>query len=174
MALSIENDSYFVGTEKDTKLKNCNEVNINLSDIFSRLRFGPGKFTFTGGWRNYNMFFCLFLLIGARMPDETVVNHKTKKCIRFHRGDACTPCNFIIQEGWVLAEGNLCPKGYENLTDRFEKKRYQFVMKKKGTEKDPKKLKQIVEDYFKVQEQAVKCDKPRNIPKCCNEPPFCS
>ena len=105
---------------------------------------------------------CLFLLIGARSLDETVVNHKTKQCIRFHRGDACTPCRYTIQKGWGSVEGNLCPKDYENLTDQFEKK-----IEKGGSKKD-------FENYLKVQKQAVKCNKPRKVPKCCNEPPFCS
>ena len=104
---------------------------------------------------------CLFLLVSARMPDETVVNHKTKKCIVFHRGDACTPCRYTIQEGWVLVERNSCPKDYENLTDRFKKKI------EKGA---PRK---VFEDYLELEKQAIKCDKPREVPKCCNEPPFC-
>ena len=117
---------------------------------------------------------CLFLLVGSRAPDEIVLNHKTKKCIRFHRGDACTPCNFTIQKGWVLAEGNLCPKDYENLTDQFEKKE-EKVREYYGNlaEQYKKKIKKIKHDYIKVEGQALKCDKPREVPRCCNEPPYC-
>ena len=39
---------------RDVALWSFQQDQMNLTDIFSHLKFGPGDFTFTSGWKNYN------------------------------------------------------------------------------------------------------------------------
>ena len=55
---------------------------------------------------------------------------------------------YFPKEGWSYTENY--PSNYTNYDDG-----------------------QVFENYREVENEALKCDKPREVPKCCKEPPYC-